>query len=65
MRRIGVSLLAVVVGGVSGGAPVYGAPSPEEIAAIVAFEAERPGTPINRPVAPGCHIRGGEHATKV
>lgn len=65
MRRIGVSLLAVVIAGVSGGSPAHGAPSPEEIAAIAALEAELPGTLINNPVAPGWNTYGGEHATKV
>lgn len=65
MRRLGASVLAMIYFGFSGAALAQGTPSPEELAALAALEAELPGTLMNNPIAPGWNTYGGEHATKV
>lgn len=65
MRRLGASIFAMIYLGFSGVSMAQGAPSPEELAALAALEAELPGTLMNNPIAPGWNTYGGEHTTKV
>ena len=65
MRRTGALLFAMMVCGMPLPALAQGDPTPEEIAALAALEAELPGTLMNNPIAPGWATYGAEHSTKV